>query len=58
LRDAWALRSVQPERAPNPDRALGARPAKKVARPVKGQLALRDIEGRPGETGAPPSVRG
>src|SRR5438132_7030633 len=40
LRDAWALRSVQPARAPNPDRALGARPAKKAARNVKGQVTL------------------
>src|SRR5207244_5702727 len=58
LRDAWALRSVQPARAPNPDRALRRAPREKGARTVKGQLALRDIEGRPGFPGAPPSVRG
>src|SRR6267143_5079805 len=51
LRDAWALRSVQPERAPNPDRALRRAVREKVARTVRGQLALRDIEGRPGFPG-------
>src|SRR5947199_7028147 len=39
LRDAWALRSVRPERAPDPVARFGARPRTWGLRTVRGRLA-------------------
>src|SRR5207244_6893604 len=59
LRDAWALRFVRPERAPNPDRALrrAVREKGRSARSGDDSL-LQGIEGRHGFPGAPRTCGG